>query len=90
MKLFVREKSGLKTIRNIAFVLEVLEGEESVRTEIEENLSPSDLACFKFAPISSAEVERSFFINKTLLADKRQSFPFEHLRETYVTKCNNC
>ena len=83
----LKKNKGFKTIQNIS---KVLEGDESARTEIEKNLSPSDLACFKFAPISSAEVERSFSTYKTLLADKRQSFTFEHLRETYVTKCNAC
>ena len=83
----LKKNKGFKTIQNIS---KVLEGDESARTEIEENLSPSDLACFKFAPISSAEVERSFSTYKTLLADKLQSFTFEHLRETYVTKCNAC
>ena len=35
-------------------------------------LNPEDIACFQYAPILSVEVERSFSIYKSVLADNIQ------------------
>jgi hypothetical protein len=55
----------------------VLMGEFSI-TEIK--LTSSDLVYFKYAPIASVDVERSFSKYKNVLADNRRSFTFENLR----------
>lgn len=52
------------------------------------DIDPHTIACFKYAPITSTEVERSFSIYKNLLNDKRQNFTFENLRMHLVIMCN--
>ncbi|KAJ4437336.1 hypothetical protein ANN_17475 [Periplaneta americana] len=48
-------------------------------TNIQQELNPSDLVYFKYVLISS-DVERSFSMYKSILADNQQSFTFDHLR----------
>lgn len=44
------------------------------------SMSPTDLAAFKYAPITSCDVERSFSVFKSMLHDNRKSFNFDNLR----------
>ena len=53
-----------------------------------EEFSPTDIEFFKYAPITSVDVERSFSIFKNLLADNRRSFTFENLRMTFAVHYN--
>lgn len=64
----------------------IIDGKEGLR--IDQPLSPAEIAHFKYAPITTSDVERSFSMYKTLLADNRQSFLFENLRQTFVIRCN--
>lgn len=57
-------------------------------TDIEEELTSSDIVCFKYASIASVDVKRSFSIYKNVLADNRRSFTFENLRMITVIYCN--
>lgn len=54
-----------------------------MNTELESGLpkdfSTDDLVYFKFTPITSVDVERSFSMYKTLLSNNRRSFHFENL-----------
>jgi hypothetical protein len=54
-----------------------------MNTELEpglpEDFSTYDLVYFKFAPITSVDIERSFSMYKTLLSNNRRSFHFENL-----------
>jgi hypothetical protein len=54
----------------------------------EEEFSLSDIARFKYAPVTSCDVERSFSQYKTVLADNRQSFRFDNLKMYLVVHCN--
>ena len=45
---------------------------------------PSALATFKFAPITSVDVERSFSCLKNILTDRRQAFTVENLKMVLV------
>lgn len=54
----------------------------------EEEFSLSDIANFKFAPVTSCDVERSFSQYKNVLAENRHSFKFEHLKMWIVVHCN--
>ena len=65
--------------------MDILSGKEGVT--IDQPLTPTEIAHFKYAPITTADVARSFSVYKTLLADNRQSFTFENLRQTFVTRC---
>ncbi|KAJ4436596.1 hypothetical protein ANN_16629 [Periplaneta americana] len=58
-------------------------------SRIEEDLTASDLADFKYAPVVSADVERSFSQYKNVLSDNRLSLTFQNLRMLVVTDCNN-
>lgn len=52
----------------------------------EENLemSPSTICKFKYAPITSVDVERTFSAYKQLLTDRRQSFAVENLEKHLI------
>jgi len=53
-----------------------------------EDLKVEDLAFFKYAPITSVDVERSFSRYKNLLLDNRRSYKFELIKKTIVSQCN--
>jgi hypothetical protein len=61
---------------------------EGVLDPNEEDFSLSDIANFKYAPVTSCDVERSFSQYKTVLACNRQSFVFENLKMYLVVHCN--
>ena len=46
------------------------------------------IACeFKYCPVTSVDVERSFSAYKLILTDKRQKFNPEHLEKLMVVYC---
>ena len=51
-------------------------------------LSPSDIMCFKYAPITSVDVERSFSRFKNILRPNRRHLTFENLKEIVIIQCN--
>lgn len=51
------------------------------------DMSPTELACFKYASLVSVDVERSFSIYKNMLADNRRRFTIENLRMHMVICC---
>jgi len=53
-----------------------------------ENLNINDLVYFKYAPVNSVDVERSFSMFKVLLADNRQSFQFENSKKHFIVQYN--
>ena len=75
-----------KRFKILLSILDILSGKEGIR--IDQPLTPNEIAHFKYAPITTTDLERSFSVYKTLLADNRQSFTFENLRQTFVTRCN--
>ena len=81
-KFVLYKNKGFQTVR-------ILSGEEFRMDNFEENLTVSDIVFFKYAPITSVEVERSFSKYKTVLADNRRSFTFDNLRMTMVVYCNS-
>ena len=54
----------------------VLSGEEA---SIKEGWTSQDIICMKHAPVSSADVERSFSKMKYLLSDRRLNFTIENM-----------
>ena len=86
---FVHNKNnGLKTLEVIG---EILTGDVPKDTEREKQMNemnPNELAAFKYAPITSCDVERSFSAYKRLLEDCRHSFLFENLKKHVVIHCN--
>ena len=59
--------------------------EDSPSAEFNTELSPSEIAVFIYAPITSCDVERSFSVYKSMLTDNRKTFEFENLRKFFVT-----
>jgi hypothetical protein len=51
-------------------------------------LDSNDVTLFKYAPLTSFDVERSFSMYKKILSDNRRSFSFENLKMHVVVHCN--
>lgn len=51
--------------------------------------SSEQIINFKYAPITSVDVERSFSMYKNVLSPNRQSFLFENLSQQFLIHCNN-
>jgi len=56
--------------------------------EIKENLKVEDLAFFKYAPITSIDVERSISCYKNLLLDNKRNYKFDEIKKNIVLQCN--
>lgn len=85
----VLEKNrGLSALIKIS---NILTGEETSGNldGLPEDLNNNDLVFFKYAPITSVDVERSFSTYKTILSDKRRSFKFENIRKHLIIQCNS-
>lgn len=82
------KNKGFQIVCNIS---KILSGEEENvgNLNIPENLTCSDLAYFKYAPITSADVERSFSLYKNILAPNRRSFKFENIKKSLIVQCNS-
>ena len=52
------------------------------------DLCTQDFLYFKYAPIVSVEVERSFSRYKNILTDNRRSFNVENLSKALIIQCN--
>ena len=77
---FGRNK-GLETLQQIS---RILEGESVVDLKI----SPDLVASYKYAPLTSVAVERSFSRLRNILTDNRLSFSFENLCKHLIIVCN--
>lgn len=86
LKFVLGKNKGFQTMCQIACILS---GKEFKMDIFDEDLTASDIVFFKYAPITSVEVERSFSKYKTVLADNRRSFTFDNLRMTMVVYCNS-
>jgi len=85
----VLEKNrGLSALIKIS---NILTGEETSGNldGLPEGLNNNDLVFFKYAPITSVDVERSFSTYKTILSDKHRSFKFENIRKHLIIQCNS-
>lgn len=76
---------GFETLREIRNVL--YEGTNTGNQFIE-NLSPAEIAMFKYAPTTSIDAERSFSIYKQVFNDRRRSFLFDNLKKHVIVQCN--
>ena len=79
------KNEGFKIIENISNILEGIDNS----MENLEDLEVNDLKYYKFAPITSVDVEPSFSrYKKKLLANNLCSFTFENIRKILVTQYN--
>jgi hypothetical protein len=86
MKSVLDKNSGHETLCRISGILI---GESFSTLNIVEELTARDLVHFKYAPIVSADVERSLSKYKNVLSDNRRSLTFENLRMLTVIYCNS-
>lgn len=86
---FVRKNNnGLKVLETIG---RILAGDKNQRTDQDEEikeLTPVELEAFKYAPITSCDVERSFSVYKRVLEDCRRAFVFDNLKKHVIIHCN--
>ena len=66
----------------------ILNGELIDMKDLPEDLDINDLTYFKYAPITSVNVERSFSAYKTLLTNNRRSFKVENIKKHLIIQCN--
>jgi len=65
-----------------------IDGTNETFENIEQNFSSSDVSLFKYAPVTSVDVERSSSRFKNVLADNQRTFIYENLKKTFVVQCN--
>ena len=80
----LQKNSGYSTAKIVA---EILNGSRSY-AELDLELSPTDIANLRYAPLVSCEFEQSFSKYKATLRENRQSFKFETLKKHLVISCN--
>jgi len=78
----LENNEGLRVMETICTILA---GEE----KIHEQYTLAETSSFKYAPITSVDVERTFSVYKSLLRDNRQGFSMENLSTTFVIYCNS-
>jgi hypothetical protein len=81
----IKKNNGYETLKKISACID---GTNGTLENIEQNFSPNDVSLFKYAPVTSIDVERSFSRFKNVLADNRRTFTFENLKKTFVVQCN--
>lgn len=83
---FVLEKNkGFQKIKEIANFFSL----DTIRENNDEtNYSSNEIISFKYAPITSVDVERSFSVYKSILRPNRSSFTFENLKKVLFVYIN--
>ena len=81
----MEKNNGFNILRNIS---NILNGEITSMDELPEDLTGNYLIYFKYAPITSADVERNFLRYKIILSDNRQRLDVENIKQTLVVQCN--
>jgi hypothetical protein len=65
-----------------------ISGNEATLGVDEPVLNSNDLTLFKYAPVTTCDVERSFSSYKTILSDNRRRFSLQTLKMHIVVYCN--
>jgi hypothetical protein len=66
----------------------ILGGNGATLGEDDPALDSKDVTLFKYAPLTSCDVDRSFSQYKKILSDNRRSFLFKNLKMHLVINCN--
>jgi len=94
----VSSEVGVAIQKKLRYVLEknrgfetmmILTGDSESMDGLPEELTGDDLKFYKYAPMTSTDVERSFSRYKNLLSNNRRSFEIENLKKILVVQCNN-
>jgi hypothetical protein len=81
----LEQNPGYSTLCNVSDILCVNEADLGRN---EQELSANDLTVFKYSPVRSCDVERSFSRYKILLSDNRRSFQFDGFKMHVIIHCN--
>ncbi|PSN29344.1 hypothetical protein C0J52_27118, partial [Blattella germanica] len=81
----LEKKPGFSELYDIS---EILCGNKP-SSDLKLQFSPCDISSFKYAPITSCDVGRSFSRYKSILSDNRRGFSFNNLQMHVVIGCNN-
>lgn len=81
----LEKNTGFSVLKHISSQISK-NGEQSA---IVKGYTVAEILAFKYAPITSVDVERSFSMFKNLYRDNRRSFLFENLAQNFVVYCNS-
>lgn len=82
----LKKNMGFETFLKIEAILN---GEQTSTEGLPEDLTSQDMVYFKYAPITSVDVERSFSAYKNILSDRRRRLKFENIRKMLIVQCNS-
>lgn len=78
---------GYSSIVNISKILRG-DRDESPSNEFVAKFSASQIASFKYCPVTSCDVERVFSVYKHILSQRRRKFLFENFKHHLIINCN--
>lgn len=84
----IRKNKGLAILRKISAILQGIDTDDTEPSDFINNLSPSELSAYAYAPVTSCDVERTFSSFKYIFSDRRRSFTLENLKQHLVIYCN--
>lgn len=76
----LKKNNGFSILQNIS---KILNGEITSMDELSESLTVNDLIYFKYAPITSANVERSFSRCKNILSNNRRRLDVKNIKKNF-------
>lgn len=79
------KNNGFKIVTNIS---EILDGNGTRGEDIPEDLTTDEMIYFKYASITSVDVEQSFSSYKLLWTDGRRRLLFENIRYILIAQCS--
>lgn len=80
----IEKNEGFRDIMSISRKIDGQECDEQISVE----LSIEDVSSFKYAPITTCDIERSFSQYKHVLEGRDLNWVFDNLRKTYILHCN--
>lgn len=84
----IKKNPGFSCIQNLNKLIVGQNIDDNEREALKELYTPTDIAAFKYAPMSSADAERVFSQYKSIFRQNRHNFLFENLRAHVLVKCN--
>ena len=78
-----------KGFESLHIICNIIFKNSTSSNEYTNKLSPLELSFFKYCPVTSADVERSFSSYNNLLTENRRSFCFESIKKHMIVYCNN-
>ena len=85
MKNILGKNEGFKTL---SLISKILKNERSIQ-ELTIDYEIDEICSFKYAPITSCEVERTFSKYKSILAYDRKNLLFDNLKMLFICYCND-